>query len=146
MGEQFPAIPFNYLKGQMCSVRHHIILKDDSFLLWMFFTKCVTKFVEHLNIASCIDHFSFFQKVNQYASFAVLKDSSHNFAGWGYCFCLLAFGGCGVLPFCALLFGLQKYLIDDSCQVSFFTGNSVTACWWNDMSVTAIFSQCMAGK
>jgi hypothetical protein len=44
------------------------MLKDDSFLLRTFFTKRMTKFVERLNIASCIDNFPFFQKFDQYAS------------------------------------------------------------------------------
>jgi hypothetical protein len=42
-------------------------LKYDSFLPRTFFTKRTTKFVERLNVASFIDPFTFFQKVDQYA-------------------------------------------------------------------------------
>jgi hypothetical protein len=39
MEEQFPAVLLNCPRGQNCSVRHLILLKDDSFLLRTFFTK-----------------------------------------------------------------------------------------------------------
>jgi len=89
-------------------------------LLRTFFMKHLTKFVQCLNTASCIDHIPFFQKVNQYASLTIPKVSSHNFVEQEYCFHLLLFGWCGVMPFHALLFGLWKSLVDDSCQTSLF--------------------------
>jgi len=82
-----------------------VMLKDDSFLLRTFFTKRTTKFVERLNVASCIDPLPFFQKVDQYALPTIPKDSSHNFTGRGYCLRLLLFGGC-VMAFHILSFSL----------------------------------------
>jgi hypothetical protein len=87
MGEQFPAILLNCLQSQACSVRPCVVtLKDDSFLLRTFFTKRTTKFVERLNVANCTDPFPFLQKVDQFASFTIPKESSRNLAAEGTVF------------------------------------------------------------
>lgn len=106
MGEQFSAVLLNCVWGQTCNVRSDIVmLKDNSFLLQIFFMKRMTKSAEHLRVASCIDCFPFFQKIDHYASLTIPTDSSYNFSGQGFCFWLLS-GQCGVMPFHALLYGL----------------------------------------
>jgi hypothetical protein len=98
MGEQFPPVLWNCLQDQSCSVRPRVVmLKDDSFC--RNFHRKHDEVFECLNTASCVVLFPVSQKVDQFASLTIPKDSYHKFASERSCFRLLVFGQCAVMPF-----------------------------------------------
>jgi hypothetical protein len=80
MGQKFPAILLNPVHTQKKGVGLHCVARY-LFLPWVFVVQCTVQLVECLKGTGNIGGFLLWQKLDQYASFSIPKDSTHGLTG-----------------------------------------------------------------